>query len=382
MGRGGDMPWWADAIIIPTLNLLSAFLITGIMLFAIGENPIECVEILVSGAFGNAQNISYTLFYATDFIFAGLAFAVAFHAGLFNIGGEGQAYVAGIGVALVCLGFPTWPQPLLILIALPAAAVFGAAWAFIPAYLQAKRGSHLVITTMMFNFIASALMVYLLNGVLKRPESQAPETSTFVPNARLPLLQDIAAALNIPFPESPLNLAFFWALICAFAVSVLIWRTRIGYELRTLGASPPAAVYAGMSPTRVTIIAMMLSGALASFIAVNEVMGSQNRLYLDFTSGAGFTGIAVALMGRSRSLGIVLAATLFGALYQGGAELALEKNNIPRDLVILVQGLVILMAGALEHMYRPFVSRLFQGGLARSKDVSAQPSRPASGATS
>ena len=355
----GELPWWAGALIIPVANLALAFVVSGLVLLALGESPIECVGIMLSGAFGSGEGIGYTLFYATNFIFTGLAFAVAFHAGLFNIGVEGQAYVAGLGVALASLGLEALPQPVVILAAVLLSALFGAAWAFIPAILQATRGSHLVITTIMFNFIAAALMVYLLGGVLKPVGEMAPQTRTFAENARLPLLQDVLAPFGVSMGQSPLNLAFIWALICAAAVSVLIWRTRLGYELRTLGASPGAATYAGMPVARLTVIALMISGALGGFLALNEVMGSQNHLALEFTSGYGFVGVAVALMGRSRSLGIVLAAILFGALYQGGAELAFDKPNITRDMVVLVQGLVILMAGALEHMLRPSVGRLF-----------------------
>ena len=357
--RAGELPWWADSFIIPALNLALAFLASGAVIWAIGESPLECAQIMIGGAFGSGQGIGYTLFYATNFIFTGLAFAVAFHAGLFNIGVEGQAYIGGLGVALASLYFEFLPQPVIILLAIVFSAAFGAAWAFIPAYLQAKRGSHLVITTIMFNFIASALMVYLLVNFLKPTASMAPETRTFAPNATLPQIQQIAHGLGIEIAQSPLNLAFVWALICAVGVSVLIWRTRLGYELRTLGASRPAAIYAGMPVTRLTIIALMLSGALGGFLALNEVMGSQNRLFLDFSGGYGFVGIAVALMGRSRSLGIVLAAILFGALYQGGAELAFDKPAITRDIIVLVQGLVILTAGALENMFRPAVGRLF-----------------------
>jgi len=357
--RAGDLPWWADRLIIPVLNLALAFLASGVVIWAIGESPLECAQIMVAGAFGSGQGIGYTLFYATNFIFTGLAFAVALHAGLFNIGVEGQAYIGGLGVALASLYFEFLPQPVIILLAILFSAAFGAAWAFIPAYLQAKRGSHLVITTIMFNFIASAVMVYLLVNFLKPAASMAPETRTFAPNATLPQIQQIAHGLGVEIAQSPLNLAFVWALICAVGVSVLIWRTRLGYELRTLGASRPAAIYAGMPVVRLTIIALMLSGALGGFLALNEVMGSQNRLFLDFSGGYGFVGIAVALMGRSRSLGIVLAAILFGALYQGGAELAFDKPAITRDIVVLVQGLVILTAGALENMLRPSVARLF-----------------------
>ena len=164
------MPKWADVALVPLLNLVLAFVVSGLVVLYIGENPIEALQIMIRGAVGSAYGWGYTLFYATNFIFTGLAVAVAFHARLFNIGGEGQAALGGLGVALVCLAVP-WPHWSL---ALPAAivggAVFGAAWAAIPAYLQARRGSHIVITTIMFNFIASALLVYLLVNVLKTPE--------------------------------------------------------------------------------------------------------------------------------------------------------------------------------------------------------------------
>ena len=152
--RAGELPWWADVIVIPALNLALAFLVSGVVIFAIGESPWECAQLMLTGAFGSGNGIGYTLFYATNFIFTGLAFAVAFHAGLFNIGVEGQANIAGLGVALASLYFAWLPQPLIILLAIAFTAAFGAAWAFIPAILQAKRGSHLVITTIMFNYIA------------------------------------------------------------------------------------------------------------------------------------------------------------------------------------------------------------------------------------
>jgi ABC-type uncharacterized transport system permease subunit len=359
MSAPGEVPRWAHYLLIPALNLAAAFLLTGVVFVAIGEQPLVAGLTILRGAFGTAEGLEYTLFYATNFIFTGLAFAVAVHAGLFNIGAEGQAYVAGLGVALVCIHLDFLPQALIMLAAIVASGVFGAAWAFLPGYLQAKRGSHVVITTIMFNFIASSLIVYLLVNVLAPPGSMQPETRTFVPHARLPFMHEILGLVGISVPASPLNLSFAWALLCALAFYVLIWRTRLGYELRTLGANPHAAVYGGMFPSRLVVIAMMISGMLAGFMALNEIMGSQHRMILDFTSGYGFVGIAVALMGRSHPVGIVLAAILFGALYQGGAELAFDSPNVTRDMVVLIQGLVIMMAGGLEHLFRPLVSRAF-----------------------
>ena len=348
------LPGWADYGLIPLVNLIVAFAFAGLVVLLVGENPFRAAVIMVEGAFGGGRNIAYTLFYSTSFIFTGLAVAVAFHGGLFNIGGEGQAYVGGLGVALACLAVDAWlPWWLTFPLAVLGAAAMGAGWALIPAYLQARRGSHIVITTIMFNFIAASLMVYLLVGLLKPAGSMAPQTRTFLEGGQLPKLNFVLEALGFTVRSSPFNLSFLLALLCAFLVWLLIWRTRLGYEIRTQGFSPKAARYAGIGEARIIIITMMISGALAGMMALNPVMGDQNRLQLDFVTGAGFVGIAVALMGRSHPAGIVPAAILFGMLYQGGAELAFEMPNISRDMIVIIQGLVILFAGALEHMFRP-----------------------------
>jgi len=353
------LPRWADLILIPALNLLLAFLVAGLVVVFIGEDPVKAVRILIQGSLGSSYAIGFTLYYATTFVFTGLAVAIAFHASLFNIGGEGQAAVAGIGVALACL----WLDQTHWLIALPAAmiaaAVFGAGWAFIPGYLQAKRGSHVVITTIMFNFIASALVVYLLVNVLKVPGAMAPETRRFAEGANLPFMHEMLAVIGITMSRTPMNFVSLIAVAAAFLTWVLIWRTRLGYEIRAFGHSEPAAVYAGIDPVRITILVMLMSGAMAGFMALNVVMGYSQRLLLEFTAGAGFVGIAVALMGRSHPFGVVLAAILFGMLYQGGAELAFEMPKISREMIVVIQALVILFTGALENMVRWPVERSF-----------------------
>ena len=355
------LPGWAEYGLLPLINLLVAFIVAGLVVLLVGENPLRAAVILVEGAFGGGQSIAYTLYYATNFIFTGLAVAVAFHAGLFNIGGEGQAYIAGLGVAVVCLAFdhvlPWW---LTFPIALAGAAVVGALWALIPAYLQAKRGSHIVITTIMFNFIAASLMVYMLVDVLKPAGSMAPQTRQLAEGAQLPKLGFLLEVFGLTVrPSAPLNLSFLLALAMAALVWALIWRTKLGYEIRTMGFSPKAARYAGISEARIIIVTMLISGALAGMMAINPIMGDQHNVSLDFVSGAGFVGIAVALMGRSHPAGIVPAAILFGAMYQGGAELAFEMPAISRDMIVIIQGLVILFAGALENMFRPTVQALF-----------------------
>jgi general nucleoside transport system permease protein len=355
-----ELPRWADVALVPALTVLTAFAVSGLVVLAIGENPIEAIGILLKGALGSKVGWGYTLYYATSFIFTGLAVAIAFQAGLFNIGGEGQATLGGLGVVLLCFTFEFLPGFLLIPLGVLGAALAGGIWAFIPGYLQAKRGSHVVITTIMFNFIAATLMVYLLVNVMGRPGSMAPETRNIAAQAIIPPMHTALGWIGISFPRTPLNLSFVLAILSAVGVWLLVWHTRLGYEIRVVGASPSAAVYAGVSPVRITVVAMSISGALAGLLAVNEIMGLQHRLLLEFTAGAGFVGIAVALMGRAHPLGVVLAAFLFGVLYQGGTELAFDKPAITRDMIVVIQGFVILFAGALEFAFKRPLARLFR----------------------
>jgi simple sugar transport system permease protein len=292
-------------------------------------------------------------------MFTGLAVSVAFHARMFNIGGEGQAMIGGLGVAIICLYIP-WPHwSLALIFAALAAALFGAAWAAIPAYLQARRGSHIVITTIMFNFIAAAVLNYVLVNVMRPKGSMDPATAKFPEAVHLPTLHELLAPLGISFSKAaPANISLLIAVAACFLVWLLIWRTKLGFEIRAYGHSETGALYAGISPFRITMIAMLISGALAGMMAINNVMGEAERLVLNATENAGFIGIAVALMGRSHPFGVFLAAILFGFLYQGGAELALW-TNIPSQLIIVIQALVILFTGALDNMVRMPLERIF-----------------------
>ena len=353
------MPKWAEIILVPLMSLFLAAALSALVILAIGEDPVAAVKLMINGALGSTYGWGYTLYYATNFMFTGLAVAIAFHARLFNIGGEGQAMLGGLGVAIACLYIP-WPHWSLALIGATAmAGLFGAFWAVIPAYLQAKRGSHIVITTIMFNFIAASVLNYLLVNVMRPKGSMDPATARFPGAVHLPTLHDILAPLGISFSKAaPANVSLIVAVAACFLLWVLIWRTRLGYEIRAYGHSESAAKYAGISPIKITMITMLISGALAGMMAINNVMGEAERLVLNATEGAGFIGIAVALMGRSHPLGVFLAAILFGFLYQGGAELALW-TTIPRELIVVIQALVILFTGALDNMVRVPLERLF-----------------------
>ncbi|MBS0631722.1 MAG: ABC transporter permease [Verrucomicrobia bacterium] len=358
MSAPRKLPRWAELGLLPLVNLTAALLLSGLVVRLLGESPWAALKLLADGAFGSQEAVGYTLYYATSYIFTGLAVAVAYHAGLFNIGAEGQAYVGGLCTGLVCLGLGTWPFWAVLPLAVAAGAAGGAAWAFIPGWLQARRGSHIVITTIMFNFLAAALMTYLLVNVLIRPGQQSPESREFGPGGVMPPLHELLAKVGLTFASTPLNLSFVLALLAAGFVAVFIWRTRWGYALRVAGENAAAAGYAGISPARVTIGAMLLSGALAGGLGLNELMGAQHRILIDFPGGAGFVGIAVALMGRNRPLGVIGAAILFGALAQGGSQLSFDMPKVNRDMVVVIQGLVILFCGALENVFRGPLARL------------------------
>ena len=358
-GPRRPLPAWADVALVPLVNIALAFVTVGIIVAIIGADPFHALRLLVSGALGSSESIGYTLYYATNFIFTGLAVAVAFHGGLFNIGGEGQAYIGGLGCGLAVLALDRYlPAWAMIPFAIVAAALFGAAWAAVPAWLQAWRGSHIVITTIMFNFVAAALMVYLMVNVLIAPGSMTPQSRTFAASGKLPAVHDLLRGLGFTVGPSALNLSIVLALLCCVGVWVFLWHTPGGYALRTMGHNPQAAVYAGTDLRRMTMVAMCLSGALAGFVGVNELLGVHQRIVLDFPAGYGFAGIAVALMGRNHPLGIVLAALLFGALQQGGTELSFEIPTITREMVVVIQGLVILFSGALVHLPRPWLQAL------------------------
>jgi simple sugar transport system permease protein len=350
-----ELPRWATGFVLPILNLLSALLVAALVIHLLGESPLESMKILLNSAIVNPEGLAYTLFYASSFIFTGLAVSIAMQAGLFNIGAEGQMYVGGLGLTLAMLAFdahlPAW---LLIPIGMLGAALFGALWAFLPGYLQAKRGSHVVVTTIMFNFIAASLMNFLIVKYMIPEGEQNPASRVFASSAAMPLLSSWFPALG----DTPLNISFLIAIVALVIYGVAVWRSSWGYKLRATGLNAHAAHYAGVKISRTIIVTMLVSGALAGLAAVNSVMGSTHYLSLNFPAGAGFVGIAIALMGRQHPVGIFLSAVLFGALIQGGFDLSLEKPNIPQETFIFIQGLIILFCGAMENLYAPAVLKL------------------------
>ena len=371
-----DLPRWVDIGVVPLVNLAIALVASGIVVALVGQSPGEVLHALLKGALGTQRGLSYTLYYATTFVFTGLAVAVAFHAGLFNIGGEGQAMLGGLGAGLLALWLaPYLPSWLVLPLMVLAAAALAMLWALIPAYLQAYRGSHIVITTIMFNFLASSLLVYLLVNVLKPAGEANVQSAVFAASAKMPGVHTALGWLGLEWPSSPLNLSVLIAIAASVGVYLLLWKTRIGYQLRASGASPGAAVYAGITPQRQVLIAMAVSGALAGMVAMNEVAGVHGKLLPDFVAGAGFTGIAVALMGRNHPAGIVLASLLFGMIYQGGAEVAFEVKNFTKDMVVMLQGFIVLFSGAMAYATAPLVARVYHFVVRPAPTESAEAAR-------
>ncbi|MES2295722.1 MAG: ABC transporter permease [Pseudomonadota bacterium] len=364
--KTNELPRWATAFALPVLNLLSALLVAALAIRLLGESPVESLGILVNSAVLNPEGLSYSLFYASTFIFTGLSVSIAMKAGLFNIGSEGQLYIGGLGLTVVMLtldkALPGW---LLIPAAIAGAAVFGAAWAFLPGFLQAKRGSHVVVTTIMFNFIAASLMNFMIVNVILPKGQQNPASRVFADAGAMPRLNTLFPALG----DTPLNVSFLLAIAALVVYGVMVWRSAWGYSLRATGLNQNAAHYAGVSISRMIIGAMLISGALAGLGAVNSIMGSTHYLSLNFPAGAGFIGIAIALMGRQHPVGIFLSSVLFGALIQGGFDLSLEKPNIPQETFIFIQGLIILFCGAMENLYAPAILALINK---RKSALSAQ----------
>jgi simple sugar transport system permease protein len=361
-------------LLYPLIAVVAAFVVGGIVVLLIGDDPIETYKLLIGSALSWPDGIGYTLFYATPLIFTGLAVAIAFRCGLLNIGAEGQLIIAAFATAWVGITFANLSGWLLIPLAMLAAIVTGGVWGAIPGVLKAKFGSHEVINTIMLNFIAAALASYFTQYHFKAQGDPIMQT---VPIGRqiVPAGQEALKGANahlprlgtfIPgFPERiPLNVAFILALIACALVYVFLWRTKWGYEIRATGANPSAAEYGGISVSRQIILVMTISGALAGMVAINEVLGYRYRYYEGFSPGYGFTGIAVALLGRNHPVGVLLSALLFGALIRGGLFVDIFTEHVSKDLVQVLQAVIIIFVAAEALFHGPF-SRF--GLLKRSK---------------
>ena len=303
-----------------------------------GENPWHVFTILVRSAFGSRYDLGMTLFYTTPLIFTGLSVAVAFQAGLFNIGGEGQLTVGALAAAAVGAVLPGVPWPLAPVLAGLSAFLAGTFWGAVPGWLRARRGSHEVINTIMLNFVAAGLASYVTLYLLKNPNSQNPETRAVADTYRISQFSCFGGA--------PVSAALPLALFAAILVSFLMRRSIWGFELRAVGENETASRAAGINSGRVRVLALALAGGLAGLVGVGEVLGNTGTFRVDFSPGYGVIGIAVALLGRNRPFGVVVAAFLFGALHKGTGDLDMETEHVTRELSLVLQALILLSVSA------------------------------------
>lgn len=281
--------------------------------------------------------LSESLVITTPYIFAGLAVSLGFRGGLFNIGVEGQLFVGGLASAYVGYAVKGLPWVIHLPLALLAGILAGAIWGAIPGVLKAKTGAHEVINTIMMNYIAFRLTDHLLQGVMARPDG-LPITPEVLPSAYLPGL--------FPRPMR-IHVGFFLALLVAWLVYWFLFKTTLGMEIRMVGANARAARYSGVRISFIIVLTMTLSGALGGMAGANQVLGVDHRMVRAFSTGYGFDSIALALLGNSHPLGVVLASLLFGFL-RGGAARMQSVAGVPVEIIRIVQALVIIFVAAPE----------------------------------
>ena len=332
----------------PSAAVVVALLVGGLFILAVGRDPFGVYGAMAAGVFGSAYGWGQVLFKATPLVFTGLAVAVGFRAGLFNIGAEGQAYLAAfvLGVAGAALppGLPGFVAvPLLIAVAFAVGALYGA----VPGLLKARFGAHEVINTIMLNFVAFALVNYWGHAAYVY---ETVHTVAIPSSAALPRLDAWVPALR----GSPVNASLLVALLAAAAVGVLLWRTRFGYEVRAVGLNVEAARYGGVRVPTIWVQALALSGGLAGLVGINYVLGYKGYFESGFTTGVGFLGIAVALLGRNHPAGVAVAALFFGALSHGGLVI---NTLVPKELVEILQAIVILMSIVSYELFERYLRR-------------------------
>lgn len=334
---GGRFSGGVNTVLSSIGAVVIALVVGAIFIAATGSDPIEAYRALLSGAFGDRRSIGETFVYTTPYVLGGVAFAIAARGGMFNIGIEGQLVIGGLACGLFAAKDFGLPAVIFLPAALIVAAVAGAVWGAIPGILKARTGAHEVISTIMLNYIAFRIVTYVMTSTDRwlPVNTQLQATDKVEPAARLPIL----------LSGTRLHSGIFVALIAAIVVWYLLFRTTLGYRIRTVGLSRGAAAYAGMKWGATITFAMALSGALAGLAGAGETLGLQGRHYA-VPPGYGFTAIAVGLVGRNHPIGVILAGLLFGVLRSGATEMQ-NQVGTSKELVQVLQGLVILSVSAI-----------------------------------
>lgn len=322
------------SISVPLVAVLLGLLIGGILLFVSGANPFEAYGALIKGAFGTPVAVQRTLEKATPLVFSGLAVAFAFKAGLFNIGAQGQLLIGAIVAAYVGFAIEGLPAIIHAPLALLIGGLAGALYGYIPGALKVYTGAHEVIVTIMLNYVAINITDYLADGPWKdlSPGNVVARTPKIQPSAEIPILG------NIP-------LGFIFAVIAAIIVWWLLYRTTLGYEIRTVGLNASAAQYAGIRVARMVILTMMISGFLAGFGGAVETQGIVGRYQPGFNAGLGFDGITVALLGKTSPFGVIPAALLMGAMRAGASQMQFSAG-VAKEITDVITAFILFFVAA------------------------------------
>jgi len=336
---------FALQIAAPLLAIFFGMLISSVIIIVIGRNPLDVYGVMVRFSLTRTDSLFSILFKATPLLFAGLAVAISFKAGLFNIGVEGQYYVGAFCAALVGFGLKGLPMIVHLPLALLAAMVGAMAWALVPILLKLRRGAHEVITTIMMNYIASALLLYLINDVFRDPaQAGTPRVRTpeVALSARIPSLGPLLARVGLHGSDiEKVNVLLVGGILLAVVLAYFLGRTRFGYEVRAVSFNPLAAEAAGIPNARTRFEMFMLSAAIAGMAGLNDILGFFGYLDIDFPKGLGFLGISVALLAKNNPLGVILAALLFGFLDRGAAGVQFFAQ-VPKETIVILQAIIIL----------------------------------------
>lgn len=342
--------WIYKVNIAPLFSIVFAFIIGGIIVAISGNSPIEVYKLLIYGAFGSSKGILQTILQSTPLLFSGLAVFLGLKGGILNLGVEGQLYMGALFSAASSIYIKFLPSPIHLLVSIMAGMLGGMLWSFLPIWLKIKKGAHEVVTALMMNYIAILSVDYLLNYPMRAADSSVAQTEIIQPTAQLARL----------FPRSKVTIAIIIGIVIAIALNLLLKKTILGYKITIVGSNRKAAAASGIHVNRTMIVTMLISGMCAGLAGSMEVMGTYYRLVQGFSSGYGFEGIAVAVLGRS-PISVIFSAIIFGALKAGGIMLNFG-TNLSSKFITVLQGIIIVLISApmMALNYKKDIQKMFR----------------------